>query len=243
MPVAKLLKSSSSLILPLAKLNLDDVRRVQERRHQIENEALRAQRGMRNAVYSFDQGSMTQAESNDAWEQHRQRGAALYEELKALPEYPSIAAQRIRDEQGIIDDVTIILGWFQSQINVTNAMGDDQMQAAATDIVLSHGHLLLEELVVILRSAIRGDFGEVFNRIDVATIHRYIKKWEKNKIESATIRSESAHRAGVAPLREAEVDPLKEQLIGAARIGQLMGDASRHFSGERKALQSPSNNS
>lgn len=242
MPVAKLLQSNQPLTLPLAKLNLDDVRRMREKKHQIENDALREQRCMRQVVYNYEQGLITAEERDEKWEEHRQRGEELHKAWEALPKYPSIAAQRMEDEQGIIDDVTIILGWFQAQINVTNAMGKEQIEAAAVDIVLSYGHLLLEELVVILRAAVRGEFGEVFNRIDVATIHRYIKKWEKNKIESATIRSESAHRAGVAPLRQAEKDPLKEQLIGAARIGQLMGDASRHFSGERKALQSPSNN-
>lgn len=214
----------------LAGLDLAAVNAVKDRRYQIEQRVMVSMRAERDRIQrSIDRLQLTVEEGNRQLQVLNDEFAVLYDEYDALEEFPAIGALRQRDEEAVVDEVVILLSWFQGQVNLTQAMTDVQIESAAWDIVQSQGDLLPEELVDILRKAVRGHFGELYNRFDLAVLHTWIKRWRKERIETAALRSLNAHQAGVAPQRIAEPDELKDRLCGIAGVGQLLGDAGRAF--------------
>lgn len=107
----------------------------------------------------------------------RKKGEALKAELAALPAYPTLREHASKNEQDCTDALLLIIVWLGEQINVPG-MSEAQMRTMAVDILSAYGTFRLEDVLICFRTALRGGYGTIYNRLDMAVLHEWLGKYK-----------------------------------------------------------------
>ncbi len=133
---------------------------------------------------------------NDPAEQERllsgihKKGEALKAELAALPEYPTLRVHADKNEQDCTDALLLIIVWLGEQLNVPG-MNEAQMRTMAVDILGAYGSFRLEDVLICFRTALRGGYGTIYNRLDMAVLHEWLGKYRAELDRERSGKAES----------------------------------------------------
>lgn len=129
---------------------------------------------------------------------------SLIATIEAMPEFPPLTALARREgTQEVLDDLAILLSWFNDQLNITNKLNADQIEVVALTIMGEYGHLLrLEDLAACLRRALKGEYGQIYARLDAAVVLDWLNRYETDLTRDRINRADDRH----ANLKESRHD-------------------------------------
>jgi len=109
-------------------------------------------------------------------------------QLANLPDY-----KQMRDDEEVAKDVMELILWVTEQLNINKNMSAEQVASCAHMIIEEFPSLYLEELALILKNALAGKYGEIYDRIDTNIMLKWIRAYQKEKSELGKERNESQH--------------------------------------------------
>lgn len=118
------------------------------------------------------------------------KGEAIKAELAALPEYPTLREHAAKNEQDCTDALLLIIVWLGEQLNV-QGMSEAQMRTMAVDILGAYGTFRLEDVLICFRTALRGGYGTIYNRLDMAVLHEWLGKYRAELDRERSGKAES----------------------------------------------------
>lgn len=104
------------------------------------------------------------------------RGSELSNSLKALPQLPPLRALAEQDELSTIDELQLLIIWLLENLNISNTLSAEQIENIAVLILEEYGGMRLEDIALVMRSAIKGAYGTIYNRLDAAIILDWLNK-------------------------------------------------------------------
>lgn len=94
---------------------------------------------------------------------------------------PNIAALRKADKPATIEKVIILLTRYTQMLNIDRNMNSAQIQMCAEQIVEQQWMYSLEDIQTMLSTGVCGQYGEIYNRMDIAVIFGWIAKYEQER--------------------------------------------------------------
>lgn len=100
----------------------------------------------------------------------------LKERLMALPAYPTlIVRSKHIGQQGVMDDIALLLAWANEQLNMGYKLNDEQVETCAAMLYAEYGNQLrIEDVATALRKGLRGDVKH-FVRFDMTVVFEWVK--------------------------------------------------------------------
>jgi hypothetical protein len=90
---------------------------------------------------------------------------------------------------------TLLLTQVIENLNVGKTMSDTQVALAADIIADRYYYLTPEDFVVFARNALAGDYGQVYDRLDVQTLCGMLSKYAEQRFAEADRASYNQHNA------------------------------------------------
>jgi hypothetical protein len=109
-------------------------------------------------------------------------------------------------EDSNVRKIAGMLVWVSQQLNVYANLNKDQIPFLASDLLESYGALTYEEVAFVLKQGVRGEWGEVNNRLDTQVIHTWFKKYIEQKKATAMAAQDSKNASYKGALRQRESD-------------------------------------
>lgn len=113
--------------------------------------------------------------------------------LDRLPNRPTIRQAYRENPVRITDDIILLLCWLHEQVNINAGMNEIQMEQCALSLIHNYPTLRLEDLAIIIRNAVAGKYGDVFNRIDVIVVNRWALEYWTDLNEQRVERAYARH--------------------------------------------------
>ncbi len=108
------------------------------------------------------------------------KGSELSNFLKALPQLPQLRALAEEDEQGVVDELQLLIIWLLDNLNISNSLTTNQIEGIAVLILEEYGAMRLEDVALVMRNAIKGAYGVIYNRLDAAIVLDWLNKHNAN---------------------------------------------------------------
>ena len=103
---------------------------------------------------------------------------------------PSLVKLKPEDAMQIIAKQ---LSLIESGFSVTNGMTADSYRLASELILEEYPNLKCNEIQLIIKNAIKGKYGESYNRVDVAVVMNWVKQYYEEREQLHTIMRERDH--------------------------------------------------
>ncbi|HMN89785.1 MAG TPA: hypothetical protein PKD70_11200 [Saprospiraceae bacterium] len=157
----------------ISRINLDKLEQQQEQRNRLENEIEywrhRYRKEMRKPL-----GQRSDLDFII------RKGSELSNFLKALPQLPQLRALAEEDEQGVVDELQLLIIWLLDNLNISNSLTTNQIEGIAVLILEEYGAMRLEDVALVMRNAIKGAYGVIYNRLDAAIVLDWLNKHNAN---------------------------------------------------------------
>lgn len=123
------------------------------------------------------------------------KAKALIATIETMPEHPPLTAlARKQGTQDVLDDMAILISWFNDQLNIQNKLNVDQIEVTAVTIMGEWGHLMrMEDIAACLRKALKGEYGQIYARLDCAVIMDWLQKYYDDLLRERMNRAEQRH--------------------------------------------------
>lgn len=121
------------------------------------------------------------------------KAAVLQAWLDRLPNRPTIRQAYRENPIRITDDIILLLCWLHDQVNIAAGMNEIQMENCALSLIHNYPSLRLEDLAIIMRNAVAGRYGDIFNRIDLIVVNSWALKYWTELAEQRTERANALH--------------------------------------------------
>ena len=112
-------------------------------------------------------------------------------------------------ELNIEMSVFAIVAEYMENFNVKMSMSDNQIQFFSEAFVEDFGHESIEDLIVCLKSAAGGKFGEIYNAIDPPTLFKWFRMHLDNKYQQ---KENLLQRKKNANLQQQEQNTINKEL-------------------------------
>lgn len=90
--------------------------------------------------------------------------------------------------------VVILLSEVVSFFNASNTMNDSQV-AMTTDLIIEeYPYFKIDDLKLAFRNAMKGRYGEIYNRLDGSVIMQWLKQYNHERCAKADIASYNQHK-------------------------------------------------
>jgi len=123
--------------------------------------------------------------------------------LTQIPNRLSLSEAYHAQPERTADDLVLLFCWMNEQVNISQTMTEAQMTQASLMIIYSFPLLRLEDLAIIIRQGLTGQYGAVYNRIDITVISDWTRQyWEalrEQRIDRAHGRHLSTKEDPTAP--------------------------------------------
>lgn len=205
----------TALTKAVLSVKMPEVEATRERRLQLEKEVMDLRRAYRNAETEEQRALIAE------------QGQALVAIISSLPEYPplrALARRRNDDAQGVTDELALLISWMNDQLNIKEKLTVDQIEMCAITIMQEYGHLLgMEDVAACFRQAMRGSYGQIYARLDVAVMLDWLDRYNTDLFRDRIHRAEARH----ANLKESAHDDRSmaghdERLKNVAAMAKFM---------------------
>lgn len=123
----------------------------------------------------------------------KQRGEAVSSYLQTVPQFPPLRALAQHDELSARDEIALLIIWLLEQLNISNTLSEAQIESISALILEEFGWLRLEDLAIVMRSAIKGEYGLIYNRLDGAIILDWLRRYAEALMERRHLEKVEAH--------------------------------------------------
>lgn len=157
-----------------------------------------------------------------------ERGQAVKAEIQRIDARLPLTIRELGPEEsegGLI----ALLGWLQSQLNVFAPMTADQLEACAAEIAASFGGLRLEDVAVCFRAGLRGEHGELTNRLDAAIVLGWLRRHQVARRAAAVEQNEREHASWRGSPHDRNDAPSAPVVIDEALKNFLLAEDERRF--------------
>lgn len=90
--------------------------------------------------------------------------------------------------------VVILIGEVVDFFNASNTMNDSQV-ATTTDLIIEeYPYLKIDDLKLAFRNAMKGRYGEIYNRLDGSVIMGWLKQYNRERCARADVLSFNEHK-------------------------------------------------
>jgi hypothetical protein len=121
------------------------------------------------------------------------RGQEVAAYLHTVPQFPPLRALAQHDEMGARDEIALLLIWLLEQLNISNTLTEAQIESISALVLEEFGWLRLEDLAIVMRSAIKGEYGLIYNRMDGAIILDWLRRYADALKERRHLEKVEAH--------------------------------------------------
>lgn len=135
-------------------------------------------------------------------------GKPAYTEMIRYPKIKDLEEKL--GQKTMMKTIFLIIRDFCASINVGKNMNADQMIEAAAILLEEAGNFRLEDYIAMFAMAKRGEYGEFYDRMDIAMICSFIDKyWQQRNIAGTKARDEDMEKIdriqGIAPATRGEL--------------------------------------
>lgn len=116
--------------------------------------------------------------------------------------------------------VVILLSEVVGFFNASNTMNDAQV-AMTTDLIIEeYPYFKIDDLKLVFRNAMKGRYGEIYNRLDGSVIMRWLKQYNQERCTKADIASYNEHKNHIEEEKAGLFyDDYRKQLKEQASLG------------------------
>lgn len=108
------------------------------------------------------------------------QGLDLVATIEKIPQHPPLRVLQKQDEDLTVQSVGELICWLIENLNVSNSMTANQIETAAHMIIEQCGHLRIEDIAIVMREALQGRYGTLYNRLDVSMILEWLEKYSSD---------------------------------------------------------------
>lgn len=98
-------------------------------------------------------------------------------EVHKLEHMPTITEMKQESIEDVADSVELLVLWCDAQLNKNEHLTDAQRMSLVEMILADFSDLRLEDVACCFRYAIRGDYGKVYNGLDVQVVLQWLKEY------------------------------------------------------------------
>ena len=116
--------------------------------------------------------------------------------------------------------VVILLSEVVDFFNASNTMNDSQV-AMTTDLIIEeYPYFKIDDLKLAFRNAMKGRYGEIYNRLDGSVIMRWLEQYNQERCTKADIASYNEHKKHIEEEKTGLFyDDYRKQLKEQASLG------------------------
>lgn len=122
-------------------------------------------------------------------------GLEIRATIDTMPERPPLRALAQVDEGDAVFQIGSLICWLMEQLNISNSLTENQIETAALLIIESFPGFRLEDVALVMRNALKGQYGSLYNRLDVSIILEWCGKHQDNLNTERQARQYNAYLA------------------------------------------------
>lgn len=101
-------------------------------------------------------------------------------ETHKLEHMPTLTEMKQESIDDVADSVELLLVWCDAQLNKNEHLTDAQRISLVEMILADFSDLRLEDIACCFRYAIRGDYGKVYNGLDVQVVLQWLNEYRED---------------------------------------------------------------
>lgn len=200
----QLIKNSKIVLREIAKISPDKFEANQvERKKMVENlDSLQKSQLFFTKEYKGDDAEIHLT-------QIKQEIELVNHKLALTPESKSIGALERANASDLEDSLILILNDLRLFFQVDNMISTDGLYSLCDLILTEYRSLTLEEIAICMAKAKKGEYGQLFNRLDGAIIMGWLKKYDEERLQRIANRNyveRANHKIGLNEGRTAHKD-------------------------------------
>jgi hypothetical protein len=121
------------------------------------------------------------------------KGKELAAQLESLAPFATIHELQEADEDDLIADLTVLILDMDESFNVGKSLSVGQVEHLAITIPTRYAALTLEDVAVCFHRAKCGDYGTVYDRLDLNVIHGWLHKYQDERKELMQHAQQNRH--------------------------------------------------
>jgi hypothetical protein len=104
---------------------------------------------------------------------------------------PQVSGLRKADEDGVAEALSNLLIFTAAQFNVVRNLTDMQIMLLANELPARYWHWRLDEFAYVLKEAVAGRWGKVYDRLDPPTVQEWCAAYDAERQELVATEAES----------------------------------------------------
>ena len=101
-------------------------------------------------------------------------------EMHKLEHMPTITEMKQESTEDVADSLELLVLWCDAQFNKNEHLTDTQRTSLVEMIMADFSDLRLEDIACCFRYAIRGDYGKVYNGLDVQVVMQWLNEYRED---------------------------------------------------------------
>lgn len=182
----QLIKNSKIVLREIAKVSPDKFEATQvERKKMVENlDSLQKSQLFFTKEYKGSEKQKAESLKQIAIEIDK-----VLMRLQQLPERKSIGELERYNASDLEDSLILILNDLRLFFQVDNMISTDGLYSLCDLILTEYRSLTLEEIAICMAKAKKGEYGQLFNRLDGAIIMGWLKKYDEERLQRIANRN------------------------------------------------------
>lgn len=120
---------------------------------------------------------------------------------------PQVGVLSRADPGGLAEALGNLLTFTALQFNVVRNLTDLQIQLLAADLPSRYYHWRIQEFVYVMREAVAGKWGKVYDRLDPPTVHDWCTAYAAEE-QAQAVADAAERRAAAYKLVQPHIDPM-----------------------------------
>lgn len=123
---------------------------------------------------------------------------ALQGKLSLMVEFTPMRLSLDDEEskEDLIEHLMVLTAWLSSQVNIGKPLTGNQSEFVAITIIDKYAHLSVDEVLLCFKNALGGEYGQIYDRIDVTIICQWLKSYSDNKRDRVILIESQKHTQG-----------------------------------------------
>lgn len=113
----------------------------------------------------------------------KRKGKELAARLAEISAYPTIHQLSMDNEDDLIADITLLIIDLNESFNIGKGLSVGQIEHLSITIVQRHQSLTLEDIALCFHRAKCGDYGTVYDRLDLNVINGWLNQYANERKE------------------------------------------------------------
>lgn len=149
---------------------------------------------------------------------------AQYDDLQVQPTLSELARQ---NEDDLVADITLLIIDLDESFNIGKGLSVPQIEHLSISIVQRMGSLTLDDIALCFYRAKCGDYGQVYDRLDLNVINTWLNRYLNERMELLSSKQQNRH---IGSKQGTSYDPkIKQSVLDVANDRGIKNKAVEDF--------------